>query len=143
MIGYSRVMRSALTTLLWLLATVLAVGVPTSASACRTIVPNDATLAKYENIVVVTIYSGTRLTTPGWNTWRLTALRSKPVAGSISRPQYSFTTAQSSSGCGVTPLPGRGEKWVIYSSRSNPGRVLEAYPLALAGSHDPRLANVR
>ncbi|RYG99767.1 MAG: hypothetical protein EON58_02815 [Alphaproteobacteria bacterium] len=88
------------------------------------------------------IYSGRRLSNSGWNTWRLTALRQKTIVGSTSLPDYTFTATQSSSGCRVTPLPKRGEKWVIYFDRRAPSRVVEAFPLPLAREHDPRLTDV-
>ena len=129
--------------LLALLAIVTAITIPSSAWACRTIVPNNVRIAGHYGVVVVAILTGTRLKSPGWNTWRLTARRLKTVAGPVSPQKYTFSTAQSSDGCGVTPLPGTGEKWVVYSDHSAPGRVVEAFPLSLAREHDRRLANVR
>lgn len=128
--------------LLALLAVLATIGIPSSAWACRTLVPNDRRLAEHDGVIVVEIKSGARLKSPGWNTWRLRARRLAVVAGPASRKEYSFSTAQSSDGCGRTPLPPRGEKWVIYFDRSTPKDIAEAFPLSLVREHDPRLANV-
>lgn len=104
--------------------------------------PNDLKLAEYDGVVIVTIRSGVRQDQPGWNTWTLSARKTKVVAGVNSRRVYKFTTTQGSDGCGKTPLPPKGQKWVIYYRQGEPERVANAYPLSLVREHDPRLANV-
>jgi hypothetical protein len=136
-------MKDGATNLLGLLAIASAIGAPSSAWACRTLVPNDVEIARHDGVVVVAVLTGTRLKNPDWNVWRLTTRTVKTIAGSVKLPKYTFTTTQSSGGCGMTPLPPAGEKWVVYSDHSAPGRVAEAFPLPLARQHDPRLANVR
>jgi len=64
------------------------------------------------------------------------------IAGPAKRKEYTFFTAQGSEGCGRTPLPPTGEKWVMYFDRFRPDRIVEAFPLSLVREHDPRLANV-
>jgi hypothetical protein len=122
------------------MATIIAT--PSSAWACRTLVPNDTGIAGHGGVVVVAIQTSARLNSVGWNTWKLRARRIKLVAGPASRKEYSFSTTQSSDGCGRTPLPPTGEKWVIYFDPSAPEKVVEAFPLSLAREYDPRLANV-
>jgi hypothetical protein len=129
--------------LLGSLAVATIFGMPSSAWACRTLVPNNDRIAEHNGVVVVAIKTGARLNGPGWNTWRLRARRLAVVAGSGGRKEYSFITAQSSDGCGRTPLPPEGEKWVIYFDSFAPEEVVEAFPLSLVREHDPRLANVR
>lgn len=117
--------------------------VPSAANACRTIVPHDATMAKYENVVLVSVTSATRLNNPGFNEWQVTAGRMDAIAGAGSQSDYTFITAQSSTGCGVKPLPSAGEIWVVYHHDDAPAKVLDAFPLALAAAHDPRLSTIR
>jgi hypothetical protein len=100
-------------------------------------------MANHENVVVVSIKKGERVENPRWNTWRLTVRRLEIVAGSHSLQEYSFSTTQSSKGCGIDSPPREGEKWVVYHDRSDPSLVLSAFPLRLARQHDPRLAQVR
>ena len=125
-----------------LLGLATTVGIPPSAWACRTVVPNDNRIAEHKGVVVVAILAGARLNSPGWNTWKLLARSVMIVAGSENRKEYAFSTTQSSDRCGLTPLPPKGEKWVIYFDRSAPGNVVEAFPLSLVRNHDPRLAHI-
>jgi len=128
---------------LGLLAAIAAMSMTSSAWACRTLVPNAAELAKYDNLAVVSIQTGSRVENPGWNQWRLTARTLHIVAGSANVQTYNFSTTQSSDGCGRTPLPTEGETWAVYSDGAAPDRVLAAFPLLVARAHDPRLATVR
>ena len=128
---------------LGLLATVWALSSTSPAVACRTVVPNSAELSRHENIALVSIQAATRLENPGWNTWRVTARTLDAIAGSTRPQDHTFVTTQSSDGCGLTPLPPRGERWIIYFSASAHDEVLAAYPLTLVREYDARLADVR
>lgn len=123
-----------------LLAAALAVTQP--AHACRLYAPRTSELAAHTIVVVATIESATRVPSTRWNSWSMTARKLKAIAGSPMAGPYSFQATLSSSGCGETPLPVRGEKWVLYLNRS--GReVTQALPLALAKEHDPRIRGIR
>ncbi|MFL9842229.1 hypothetical protein ABS767_14750 [Sphingomonas sp. ST-64] len=93
-------------------------------------------------IVIAAIEDAERLSSVGWNRWSMTARKLKTIRGAQSEKSYSFQATLSSSGCGETPLPTRGERWVLYFSSSD-GAVSEALPLALAKEHDPRLKGIR
>jgi hypothetical protein len=129
--------------MLGLLATVWALSSTSSAWACRMVVPNVAELARHENVALVSIQTATRLENPGWNTWRVTARTLESIAGSRRPQNYTFVTTQSSDGCGLTPLPPQGERWIVYFSASARDEILAAYPLALVREYDSRLADVR
>ena len=136
-------MKFGLHWILGVLTAVATMSVASSALACRTIVPKASELATHKNLVVAGIDAAERLENSGWNTWRLTARKLNVVAGRPGPVAYTFSTTQSSDGCGITPLPLKGEKWVIYPDASDPDKVLAAFPLSLARDYDPRLATVR
>jgi hypothetical protein len=116
---------------------------PSEARACRMVVPKDVELAGFEGVVVVSVQSSTRLEHVGWNTWSIESSRARTIAGTQSQRHYTFSTTQSSDGCGITPLPKKGDKWIVYLDASMPTTVVRAFPLSLAREHDPRLARVR
>lgn len=128
-----------------LLAAALATGLgfAAPASACRTRVPKPTELAGYKLVMLASVQSAVRLDSPGWNSWRVTARGERTLAGSLRPTRYTFNATLSSSGCGLTPLPPAGERWVVYLHPKHPDRVIDAFPLDLVRSIDPRLANVR
>jgi hypothetical protein len=126
-----------------LLATAMAMCLVPSAWACRTVVPNASELTRHNHLVLASIEAAERIERRGWNTWRLRTRTLQTIGGSTSAPEHMFLTTQSSDGCGVTPLPTKGAKWVIYYDPSAPDQVLEAFPVTLARGHDHRLADVR
>jgi len=136
-------MRRAEVKMLGLLATVSALSSTSSAWACRTIVPSASELSGYNNIALVSVKTATRLENRGWNTWRVTARTLDAIAGSTRPQDHTFVTTQSSDGCGLTPLPSPGERWIVYFSASAPDEILAAYPLTLVREYDSRLADVR
>lgn len=114
----------------------------TDAAACRTRVPRPAELAQ-RAIVVATVTRAERVEVVGWNTWRIVAERAPNAGGGAHRSTFEFTTTLSSDGCGRTPLPPAGERWVLYVDQARPGEVLDAFPLDFAKEYDPRLADIR
>src|SRR4030095_11692666 len=136
-------MRCAAMRMLGPLATVWALAGTSSAWACRTIVPNAAELARYENVALVSVQAASRLENRGWNTWRVTARTLESIAGSRRSQDHIFVTTQSSDGCGLTPLPPQGERWIVYFSASAHDEIVAAYPLTLVREYDSRLAAVR
>lgn len=114
-------------------------GAATDALACRMRVPRADELA-HRTIVMATVKHAERVEAPGWNTWRVVA---EHVADAEGRPTIEFLTTLSSDGCGQTPLPPAGERWVLYLDQVGTGEVLDAFPLDYAKDYDGRLADVR
>jgi len=117
-------------------------GVASPAEACRIYQPRSAELAEIGSVVLATVETSANVEQPGWNTWRLTARTVTIVAGSRTANQYKFSVSLSSTGCGRTPLPQRGERWVIYLDDSAKGTVLHAFPLAFIRDYDRRLSDI-
>jgi hypothetical protein len=65
------------------------------------------------------------------------------IAGSSNVQHFDVFATLSSDGCGVTNLPSRGDKWIIYARIIEGEGKQSAYPLALVKRYDRRLANVR
>lgn len=124
-----------------LLTTACVLGGATDASACRMMVPRADELAQ-RAIILATVKRAERIESPGWNTWRIVAERALD-GESEDRAAFEFTTTLSSSGCGQTPLPPSGERWVLYLDRAGMGEVLRAFPLDYVKDYDVRLADVR
>lgn len=131
-------MRPALRPLLPALLSACVLLAATDAVACRTRVPRPAELAQ-KAIVMATVTQADRVDVVGWNTWRIVA----EADGAAARSTFTFTTTLSSDGCGRTPLPPAGERWVLYVDQARPGEVLDAFPLDFAKEYDPRLADIR
>lgn len=135
-------MRRSLTTVVAAFTVAAVLGVATEASACRQRVFREGELAQHTTLVIATVKTAERLETPGWNTWRIVA-ESPPDDGASGPLTYEFTTALSSNGCGQTPLPPAGERWVVYLDRTGSTTVLDAFPLEYARPYDARLSNLR
>ena len=116
-------------------------GAATDALACRMIVPRADELAQ-RGIIIATVIRAERIEAPGWNTWRIVAEQALGGARGGDRP-FEFTTTLSSSGCGQTPLPPAGERWVLYLDHSDMSEVLNAFPLDYVKDYDVRLGDVR
>lgn len=128
--------------LLVILTTACFLGATTDALACRMKVPRPSELAA-RVIIIATVKDAERIESPGWNTWRVVV---EPVSNGErieDRPTFEFTTTLSSSGCGQTPLPPTGERWVLYLDQSDLSVVLDAFPLDYVKAYDLRLADVR
>ena len=123
------------------IAFVALVGAP-AALACREVVPREASLAAYPTPVIATVTLAERVDSPGWNTWRISAVAAGDEPRASARATYDFLATLSSDGCGLTDLPPVGEKWVLYIAQSDPSDVEEAYPLAYVREYDARLENV-
>jgi hypothetical protein len=121
-----------------LLSAACALAVATDALACREFVPRADKLAAMAP-VMVTVTHSERLDTPGWNTWRVTA----HADGSAAPATLQFMAALSSDGCGQTPLPPAGERWVVYLDRADSSNVLQAFPIDYVREYDVRLTAVR
>jgi len=120
----------------------LVLGSATDAMACRMRMPRPDNLAQMA-FTTATVTHAERVEAPGWNTWRVIAETTSNVGGSAGRSTFDFTTTMSSDGCGQTPLPPEGERWVLYLDRGDPTKVLDAFPLAYVKAYDVRLADVR
>ncbi|PQZ80615.1 hypothetical protein CQ035_03555 [Brevundimonas sp. MYb46] len=110
--------------------------------ACRMRVPRADELAQ-RMIIVATVSHAERVEAPGWNTWRVVAEITPEVERTASRPTFEFTTTLSSDGCGQTPLPSSGERWVLYLAQADTSEILDAFPLDYVKNYDARLADVR
>jgi len=82
-----------------------------------------------------------RVEAPGWNTWQVVAEITSEEQ-SVNRSTFEFTTTLSSDGCGQTPLPPTGERWVLYLDQADTSEVLDAFPLDYVKDYDLRLADV-
>ena len=121
-----------------LLTAVCVLGAATDALACRMRAPRPDELAQ-RTLVIATVKHAERVEAPGWNTWRVVA---EHVPDAEGRPTFEFLTTLTSDGCGQTPLPPAGERWVLYLDQVA-GEVLDAFPLDHAKDFDGRLADVR
>lgn len=125
-----------------MLAATIVLGTATDAMACRERIPRPDDLAQLAFIAVTVTYAE-RLESPGWNRWRVIAETTSNGGGSEGRSTFEFTASLSSDGCGQTPLPPKGERWVLYLARGDSTKVLDAFPLAYVKAYDARLADVR
>lgn len=114
----------------------------TDALACRMRVPRADELAQ-RAIIIATVEHAERVEAPGWNTWRVVAETASEAGRSANPSIFAFTTTLSSDGCGPTPLPPAGERWVLYVDQAAPGEVLDAFPLDYVKAYDARLVDVR
>lgn len=121
-----------------LLTAACVLGAATDALACRMRVPRADDLAQ-RTIVIATVKHAERVEAPGWNTWRVVA---EHVSDAEGRPTFEFLSTLSSDGCGQTPVPPAGERWVLYLDHVGAGEVLDAFPLDYAKDYDGRLADV-
>jgi hypothetical protein len=96
---------------------------------------------RHRAIIIASVARAERIEAPGWNTWRIVAGQAMEGERGEDRPAFEFTTTLSSSGCGRTPLPPTGERWVLYLA--NMSEVLDAFPLDYVKDYDARLADVR
>ena len=124
-----------------LLAAACMLGAATDALACRMMAPRADELAQ-RVIVIATVKHSERVEAPGWNTWRIVAEYVSGAERDEDRTAFEFTTTLSSSGCGQTPLPPPGERWVLYLDPADTSEVLGAFPLDYVRDHDRRLADV-
>jgi hypothetical protein len=80
---------------------------------------------------------------PDYHPWQADAAIRRSGA-SLRTGIISFGRTGSSSACDdLTPVPKRGDLWVLYLSRSGDGKAVDvnlSYPLAVAKREDPRLA---
>ena len=120
----------------------IALGSATDTMACREIMPRPDDLAQMA-FTTATVTHAERVDAPGWNKWRVVAKTTPNVGGAAGQSTFDFTTTMSSAGCGQTPLPPEGERWVLYLDRADPTKVLDAFPLAYVKAYDARLADVR
>ena len=119
-----------------LLTTACVLGAATNALACRMRVPRADDLAQ-RAIIIASVKHAERVEAPGWNSWRV-------IAESASdQSTFEFVATLSSDGCGRTPLPPAGERWVLYLEQGDRREVLDAFPLSYVKGYDERLANVR
>lgn len=125
-----------------LLAAACMLGAATDALACRMKTPRADELAQ-RTIIIATVRHAERVEAPGWNTWRIVAEITSEVEQSVNRSTFEFTTTLSSDGCGQTPLPRAGERWVLYLDQADTSEVLDAFPLDYVKDYDLRLADVR
>jgi hypothetical protein len=125
-----------------LLAAAFVLVAATDALACRMRVPRADELAQ-RTIIIAAVKHAERVDAPGWNTWRIVAEITPEVERSVDRSTFEFTTTLSSDGCGQTPLPPAGERWVLYLDQADTGGVLDAFPLDYVKDYDVRLADVR
>jgi hypothetical protein len=123
------------------LAVVALVAAP-AALACREAVPNSEALAAHPAPVIATVTLAERVDTPGWTTWKISAVAAVVEQGASAAATYDFLVTLSSAGCGQTKLPPVGQKWVLYIVRSDSSEVEEAYPLDYVREYDARLENV-
>jgi hypothetical protein len=125
-----------------LLTAACLLGAATDALACRMLVPRSGELAQ-QTIIMATVDRAERIDTPGWNTWRIVAEQTFDGEPGEDRRAFEFTVTLSSSGCGQTPLPPTGERWVLYLDQADMNVVLHAFPLDYVKAYDVRLAEVR
>ncbi len=125
-----------------LLTAACVLGAASDALACRMIVPRADELAQ-RVIIIATVKHAERVEAPGWNTWRIVAEHASGGDRDEDRPVFEFATTLSSSGCGQTPLPLFGERWVLYLDQADTSEVLAAFPLDYVKDYDLRLADVR
>jgi len=123
-----------------LLVAACVLGSATDALACRMRVPRADELAQ-RTIIVATVRHAERVEAPGWNTWQVVAEITSEEQ-SVNRSTFEFTTTLSSDGCGQTPLPPTGERWVLYLDQADTSEVLDAFPLDYVKDYDLRLADV-
>ncbi|MEJ0059215.1 MAG: hypothetical protein WDM79_06470 [Terricaulis sp.] len=114
----------------------------TDALACRMRVPRADELAQ-RAIVLASVSHAERVEAPGWNTWRIVAENTSDIERAEGRSLFEFTVTLSSDGCGQTPLPPVGERWVLYVDQVGSTEVLDAFPLSYVRAYDARLADVR
>lgn len=124
-----------------LLVAACVLGTATDALACRMRVPRADELAQ-RTIIVATVRHAERVKASGWNTWRVVAEITSEVERSVNRSTFEFTTTLSSDGCGQTPLPPAGERWVLYLDQADTSEVLDAFPFDYVKDYDLRLADV-
>ncbi|MBX3480473.1 MAG: hypothetical protein KF842_08730 [Caulobacter sp.] len=122
-------------------AATVVLGTATDAMACRERIPRADDLAQ-RAFIAVTVTHAEPLGTPGWNTWRVIAEATPNGGGQEDRSTFEFTAGLSSDGCGQTPLPPTGERWVQYLKEGDSTKVLEDFPLDYVGTYDARLADV-
>ena len=125
-----------------LLTAACMLGAATDALACRMRVPRADELAQLA-IIIANVKHAERVEAPGWNTWRVVAEHAQDVEHGVDRPTFEFTTTLSSDGCGQTPLPPAGERWVLYLDQADASEVLDAFPLDYVKDYDVRLSDVR
>ncbi|MFA7261586.1 MAG: hypothetical protein WC068_01075 [Caulobacter sp.] len=125
-----------------LFAATIVLGTATDAMACRMRMPRADDLGQMA-FITATVAHAERVEAPGWNTWRVIAETTSDAGRSEGRSTFDFTTTMSSDGCEQTPLPPKGERWVLYLDRADSTKVLDAFPLAYVKAYDARLADVR